>query len=286
MKVRFLVNPSADKGKTAKRWKRMFEGRGEGLDVCVCEEPGDLERAAKNAIDEGVERLVIVGGDGSLNIAVNAIGDRKVELGVLPTGSGNDFARTACVDLVPPERYLEPCKARRIDIGTVGERRFINIFGSGFDADVAKGMQKSSLKGDLGYLTSVLGTLRIFRSPTVIVQTDREDLRLATMSVSVGNGKYHGGMFMLTPDADLADGELDLCLVRKIPKLRFLTLIPTSFKGRHVEIKDAVSMHRFHRMRLTFSHPVYYHVDGEVSDQTHSELQIKILPKALSFVIP
>lgn len=284
MRIRFLVNPSADKGKTAKRWRKMFEGK--GLDVRLCEEPGDLERHAREAIDEGAERLVIVGGDGSLNIAVNVIGDRDVELAVVPTGSGNDFARTAGIDFYPPEHYLEPCNLRRIDLGTVGERRFINIFGSGFDADTAKGMQKSSIKGDLGYLTSVLRTLMRFQSPTVTVQTDREELKLATMSVSVGNGKYHGGMFMLTPDADLTDGELDLCLVRKISRLRFLTLIPTSFKGKHVEVTDVVSMHRFRRMRLAFSHPVYYHVDGEVSDKAHSELQIKILPKALSFVIP
>ena len=262
----------------------MFEGR--GLDVRLCQEPGDLERSANEAIDEGTERLVIVGGDGSLNIAVNAIGDRNVELAVLPTGSGNDFARTAGVSLVPSERYLEPCHTKRIDIGAVGERRFINIFGSGFDADTAKGMQESSIKGDLGYFTSVLRTLMTFQSPTVAVQTDREELKLATMTVSVGNGKYHGGMFMLTPDADLTDGELDLCLVRKISKMRFLTLIPSSFKGKHVEVKDVVSMHRFRRMRLSFSHPVYYHVDGEVSDKAHSELEIKILPRALSFVIP
>ncbi len=245
-----------------------------------------IERFTKQAVVEGVERLVVVGGDGSLNTALNALSEADIELGTIPTGSGNDFARTAGVKFFEPERYLEPCNLRRIDLGKVNDRLFINIFGSGFDADTARRMQLSGIKGDLGYLVAVLRTLGTFRSPTVTVQTDRERLELETMSISVGNGRYHGGMFTLTPDADLADGELDLCLVRKISKLRFISLIPSSFKGKHVEVTDVVSMHRFRRMNLAFSGPVYYHVDGEVSSEPFKELQISVLPRALTFVVP
>ncbi|MBA7628541.1 Diacylglycerol kinase [subsurface metagenome] len=284
IKVRFLINPSAGKGKTRKRWPKFFAGK--DLDFRVCEEAGMIERFTREAVAEGVERLVVVGGDGSLNTALNALSGADIELGTIPTGSGNDFARTAGVEFFEPERYLEPCNLRRIDLGKANDRLFINIFGSGFDADTARRMQLSGIKGDLGYLVAVLRTLGTFRSPTVTVQTDRERLELETMSISVGNGRYHGGMFMLTPDADLADGELDLCLVRKISKLRFISLIPSSFKGKHVEVTDVVSMHRFRRMKLAFSGPVYYHVDGEVSSEPFKELQISVLPRALTFVVP
>jgi len=284
VKVRFLVNPSAGKGKTRKRWRRMFEGK--GLDVRLCAEPGRLGREAGQAVRDGVTRLVVVGGDGSLNAAVNAIRGSRMELAVIPTGSGNDFARMFQIPLLPPERYIEPCNLRRVDLGRVGERLFVNIFGSGFDAEVAKGMQESSLKGDLGYLAAVLRTLMNFRSPRVLVRTDRERLTARTMTVSVGNGRYHGGMFMLTPFAELDDAELDLCLVRRISKSRFLALIPSSLKGRHVEHTDVVSMHRFRRMELHFSRPVYYHVDGEVSPRPLERIEISVLPKALAFVVP
>lgn len=279
-----MINPSAGKGKTGKCWKDMFEGK--ALDVCLCEEPGMIERATRRAVKEGVDRLIIVGGDGSLNTALNALSGADVELGTIPTGSGNDFARTAGVEFAPPEHYLEPCNLSRIDLGKADDRLFANIFGSGFDADTARRMQLSGIKGDLGYLVAVLRTLRVFESPRVTVETDRERLELEVMTVSVGNGRYHGGMFMLTPTADLADGELDLCLVRKISKLRFLRLIPTSFKGKHVEVTDVVSMHRFRRMKLSYSRPVHYHIDGEVSPHAVSELEISVLPDALTFVLP
>lgn len=284
MKVRYLVNPSAGKGKTAKVWHKLFEGK--NLDVVLCQERGMIDAYTRQALADGVTRLVVVGGDGSLNAALNALDGADIELAAVPTGSGNDFVRTAGVEKVEPERYLEPCSIRRIDLGKVQERLFINIFGSGFDADVAKQMQRSRVKGDMGYLVSVLRTLNVFASPKVTVQIDREKVELEVMTVSVGNGRYHGGMFMLTPFADLADGELDLCLVRKIPKLRFLSLIPSSIKGRHVEVTDVVSTRRFSSMKLTYSRPVYYHVDGEPSDEALSEIEISILPGALSFVIP
>ncbi len=284
MKVRFLINPSAGKGKTRKRWPDMFEGK--NLDYRVCEERGMIEHHAREAVKENVSRLVIVGGDGSLNTALNSIGGADIELATVPTGSGNDFVRTADIGYAEPEHYLEPLCTKRIDIGKVENRLFVNIFGSGFDADVARGMQLSSIKGDMGYLVSVLRTLNVFSSPHVVVETDRERVELEAMTVSVGNGRYHGGMFMLTPDADLYDGELELCLVRKISKLRFVSLIPASIKGRHVEVTDVVSMHRFKHMKLHFSRPVYYHIDGEVSDTPLEEIKISILPKALSFVIP
>jgi YegS/Rv2252/BmrU family lipid kinase len=284
MKVRFLINPSADKGRTSKRWPEFFAGK--KLDYMVCEELGMIKRFTREAVKEGVERLVIVGGDGSLNTALNALEGAELQIGVIPSGSGNDFVRTAGVKFAPPERYLEPCSLSRIDLGKVDDRLFANIFGSGFDADTARRMQLSSVKGDLGYLVAVLRTLRVFKSPRVTVETDRERLELEVMTVSVGNGRYHGGMFMLTPTADLADGELDLCLVRKISKLRFISLIPSSFKGKHVEVTDVISMHRFRRMKLSYSRPVYYHIDGEVSPQAVSELEISILPRALTFVVP
>lgn len=284
MKVRFLINPSAGKGKTRKRWPEMFEGK--GLDYRVCEERGMIEHHTREAVEQGVTRLVIVGGDGSLNTALNSLQGADIELATIPTGSGNDFGRTAGVKEVEPECYLEPLNTRRVDIGKVEDRLFANIFGSGFDADVARGMQLSSIKGDMGYLVSVLRTLNVFTSPHVVVEMDRERVELDVMTASVGNGRYHGGMFMLTPDADLYDGELELCLVRKISKLRFISLIPKSVKGKHVEVTDVVSMHRFKHMKLTYSRPVYYHIDGEVSPTPLQEIEISLLPKALSFVIP
>jgi diacylglycerol kinase (ATP) len=284
VKVRYLVNPSAGKGKTGKHWRQMFAGK--GLDVRLCDEVGMIEHYTEEAVSQGIKRIVIVGGDGSLNTAINALHGADVEMAIVPTGSGNDFIRTAGIDYAEPECYLEPLSTRRIDLGKVGDRLFVNIFGSGFDADVARGMQQNRWKGDFGYFIEVMKTLSRFKSPRVTMETDSEKLELDAMTVSVGNGRWHGGMFMLTPDADLTDGELDLCLVRKIPKLRFLTLVPTSVKGKHVEITDVVSIHRFKHMKLSFSRPVNYHIDGEVSPEIVEQVEISILPKALSIVVP
>jgi len=284
VRTRFLVNPSAGKGRTGKKWKHWFAGK--NLDVELCSKAGQIKEATRRALAEGVDRLILVGGDGSLNSALNAIDNANVELGVIPTGSGNDFVRSIGVTMVEPETYLKPCNVRRIDIGQANGVRFINIFGSGFDAEVARAMRASSLKGDLGYFVSVLRTLSKFNSPEVKVKTDTQTLHLETMTISVGNGRYHGGMFMLTPNAELTDAQLDLCLVKKLPKLRFLFLLPTAIKGKHTEITDLVLMHRFRQMKLSFSHPVYYHVDGEVSDKAFREIELSVIPKAINFVTP
>lgn len=287
MSAVIIINPVAGKGKAVKLWERLSKKVKSRIELFFSQYPGHIMKIAKEMLRKKIKRIILVGGDGSVNEAANALVNTQGEIGVIPAGSGNDFIKMFGMKLFDMESYITSPRVVKIDTGLVNEKRyFVNIFGAGFEANVAKKMRESKFKGTAAYIDSVLKTLKEFKPPKMYMNVDGRELEAEPVIASVGNGRYHGSIFKLTPFAEINDGFLDVCVVKSLSKPRFLFYVPKAVKGTHYWIKRYVCMLRGKRVRIKFDKPVYYQLDGEVSNNPQKEFFLRILPSSLRVVLP
>ncbi len=291
MKIAFVINPEAGKGNTKAVWNRLKERVKskvkEKIIEIFSEYPGHIIEIVRSLLKEGIRRIVVVGGDGSLNEAINGAYGKKAEIGIIPTGSGNDFVKMLGFKKVGIKEYIGTEKTIEVDGVLVNNHRFfINIFGIGFEARVAKKMRESKFKGDLAYLDAVFKTLKEFKPVHMRINIDGYVIDTEPVIASAGNGRFHGGMFVLTPFAELNDGLIDFCIVKKLSKPKFLFYIPKAVKGTHYRIKRYVKILKGRFIKILCSEPLYYEMDGEVSENPEKEFVLKIFPKAFKILLP
>lgn len=238
-----------------------------------------------------------VGGDGTLHEVANAIlkaGDPDATLGLIPFGTGNDFARgvglfggieKACLTLALG-------KTARLDVGTVegsGIEQpyyFLVASGVGFVADTAKTVNEGVrwLHGAPAYVYGALRTLKSFQPLPLTIQFDEEAPRSReTMLVSISNVATTGGGMRIAPGARPDDGCLDICLVSRIAKSDLVKQLPGVFAGRHVN-HPAVSMYKAGTICIETEKPAQLWIDGEVIGATPAKFSVK--PAMLPFMLP
>ncbi len=290
-----ILNPAASRGGAARSWPaaaRVLDRAGLRYRLVVTAAPGHATTLAETAEAEGHTAAVAVGGDGTVHEVANGLlqaigGDGRptLPLGIIPVGSGNDFAKLVGVPPAPnpAARHLLGATVRAVDAGRVGNRFFTNGVGVGFDASVAiEARRVPHLKGMAMYGWAVLRVLRAHRSVRMRVELDGTDLgeRPRTL-VTVGNGACHGGGFWICPAAQIDDGLLDICTADAFSRTELLRLLPHVLRGSHVG-RAGVEMHRARRVRITSSEPLPVHADGEIVAEAAHELEIEVLPGRLT----
>lgn len=296
-----VVNPTAGRGRCARalpKIRRILAERGVDATYLFTTCRGDAERMARESIARGARLVVAVGGDGTLHEVANAIlktpGDPDVTLGLVPFGTGNDFARAvglfdgvekACLALAEGKRT-------RLDIGAVEgcgiepPYYFLVAAGVGFVADTAKTVNEGIrwLHGAPAYIYGALKTLKRFQPLPLTIQFDNgEPKALSAMLVSVSNVATTGGGMRIAPDARPDDGYLDICLVSRISKSELVKQLPGVFAGRHVG-HPAVSIVKAATVRIETEKPADLWIDGEVIGTTPANFTIK--PAALPIMLP
>lgn len=264
--VRFLVNPSSGRGTGASHLDRIrvLASRADA-GLVVSRKVEDLAASARRAAEDGVERLLVVGGDGTMHHATQGLAGTSCALGVIPLGTGNDLAATLGI---PPDvdaavkRALEG-EIRLIDLARVGETYCVGYAGVGFDSEVtrfANGVKL--LKGPLVYFYSVIHTLVTFEPPWMKVVYDEGVFEGKVMFVTVNNLHRFGGGMRIAPDAEIDDGLLDLVIVREIPRATLLSVFPKVYGGKHVG-HPAVLMARTRRAEITLGRGMTMYGGGE-----------------------
>jgi len=292
MKTALIVNPVSGKGKSLDilpdviKWSRQ---RHVDLQLYTTTQSGEGTRMARLARLDGCERIAVLGGDGTLNEAAQALLDSDCVMGVIPGGSGNDFFKMINENSHVSKKALLSSALETaflgtpliIDVGLINDRPFINTVGIGFDADVARYVARSKyLSGFFAYLVGVFQVWRQFKAIPLAIQLDRHFIDTDVTLVSVGNGQSSGGGFRLTPQAKLDDGLLDACIIESLPKFKMLQHLPKTLKGTHTRL-PFVKMFRSQKIVIKSQVPFNIHIDGEILQDTLTEIEIKLHPKRL-----
>ena len=294
--VSMFVNPIAGRGRAVRRLQRiktLFAESGVVISVVESRSAGDIEMAVAESVKAGARKVIVAGGDGSVHEAVNGIlqAGSNASLGIVPTGTGNDFAK-ACG--VPPdwehatrlltERLAAGAPTRTIDVGRMNDRYFANGAGIGFDAKATRIAESIRLPiGNLVYLLAILRCMYDgIATPELVIQSGDDIWRGPVTLVSISNGPWAGGMFHIAPMANNADGVLDLLLAKPVSRTRIFSLLPRLIQGRHMNEPEIVH-HLVRTVNVTAAAAVESHLDGELQPpQTHFE--IEVLPAALNLL--
>jgi diacylglycerol kinase (ATP) len=293
-----ILNPTADRGSAAARlpaiiaWAETYRA-----EVALTSAPGDATRLAQDAARAGRTPIVAVGGDGTIHEVVVGILSTgcDVALGVVPAGSGNDFA-TATLHIPPAlEDALAVAltgRVRRLDVARLNDGWMLNSFGAGIDANAAwdavslRNQPQMPLRGPALYTFAALRQiiLHYHRLPHLeITCDDRPVSHGPTLLAAVMIGPTAGGGYRFAPDALSDDGLLDMCISRRMLRPKVLVALMLLKQGRHTGLRE-IRMLRGRQIRLQSAQPIQIHVDGEL--RTGQRFDIQIAPGALAVMAP
>ncbi len=300
-KTRLIFNPVSDRHRSRRKVDalRAATERVGGLEWVQTERPGHAVELAERAALEGARLVVAVGGDGTVHEVLNGLirlpPEKRPAMGVVPLGSGNDFAFASRISTdarVALERALggEP---RPVDVAQITDaagrsRYFGNSAGLLFDAAVnIESHRIRRVHGFAMYLTAtVRAMLRSFEPTHLKITTDGRVAEHDLLMLTLGNGPREGGGFMATPHAINDDGELDCTMIRPLSRLMMAPMLLSVMRGTHGR-SGRVSMSRFRTMTIQADRAVPVHLDGELwadYDADVRQLEVTILPAALQVI--
>jgi YegS/Rv2252/BmrU family lipid kinase len=300
-KVKIILNPMADMSNawTVANDLRPIIAEYGNADWSGTVYPTHATELAKQAGEQGYDMVIAMGGDGTVHEVVNGLMQipekTRPIMGVVPVGSGNDFAHSIGVPMQSDHALAHALKGEpsTVDIGLMTDENgrqeyFDNTVGVGFDAVVTIRSHKLPIvRGFLMYLTAVIQTIILNHEPAKMkMEADGESWEQTNLMVAVCNGPREGGGFMVAPDAKNSDGILNYMMISKCSRTMMFRLIPEVMNGTHGRF-DLVKMGTCQRFSLTSERPVYIHADGEIYTSFGSNLHnvaFEILPAALKVV--
>lgn len=231
---------------------------------------------------ESYTDLVVLGGDGTINEAVNGLKyDRPVS--IIPCGSGNDFCKNLHLGKTLEEQIqvVDHGIPVKIDLGLCNGRKFVNGVGVGFDGQIVADMEarKTLLRGPSKYYYFVLRILASYKARIFNYQVDDQRYEKPLILLCIGNGTTFGGSFKLIPDSSLIDGKLDICEISKISPLKRFLNIHRLQRGTHGVLK-AVKFHQAETIKIEENPSLFAHIDGEFFG--NPPFEFKVLPSALT----
>jgi YegS/Rv2252/BmrU family lipid kinase len=297
-----IINPNADMGnawRQAADLRPIIEEHG-GADWAGTVYPTHATDLALQAAEEGYELVISVGGDGTMHEVLNGLmqvpAERRPRLGLVPVGSGNDFAHNLGVAPSVPEALQRALTGapRAVDIGVVedgrGRREYWgNVLGIGFDATVTiRSHALPLLRGFLMYLVAVLQTIMLDHvAPNLAFSSDEETWEARKLMLVISNGAREGGGFYVSPTAKPDDGVFQYTCIDHVSRPMMFRLIPEVMRGTHGRF-DSVRMGSLRSLSLEADRPLHIHLDGEIYagfGTSVRQLKVELLPGALQVVL-
>jgi diacylglycerol kinase (ATP) len=298
-KIKIILNPMADMGnawRVARDLRSITEEHG-GVDWSGTVYPGHAIELAKQSV--GYDLVIAMGGDGTVHEVMNGLmqipEDKRPILGVVPVGSGNDFAHGIDASTTPTEalKYAINGEPSTVDLGLMTDQHgrkeyFDNTLGIGFGAIVTiRSHRLPLLRGFIMYLSAVLQTIMLDHNPIAMqIETDNEKWNQKVIYLVLCNGPREGGGFLIAPDAKIDDGILHYAMITDVSRPMMLRIVPEVMKGTHGRFKQ-VKMGTCKKFTLTADRPLYIHADGEIFTGPGTDLRqvsFEILPKALKVI--
>jgi diacylglycerol kinase (ATP) len=287
MKSRMLLNPSSGRGRGGRALASLARlCQRHGIAIEESGSADDLARRARRAADEGVERLLVAGGDGTWHWAAQGLAGSECALAPIPLGTGNDLARELGYPLDAERAFAAALAGARdrIDLGRIGERYFCGVAGVGFDAAVAEYARTRvrRLRGPIVYAWATLASLATYRPPNVRLSSDGGDFEGPVFLVAFANTSHYGGGMRIAPSADPRDGRLDVVVLTRTSKGRLLRVFPKVYRGAHVD-DPSVRIFRATVAEVSFDAEQLVNADGEFAGRVaDAALQFSVAPAALA----
>jgi YegS/Rv2252/BmrU family lipid kinase len=280
-----IVNPVAGHG-AAKRVWRQISAVTRSWDCATSEGPGHTRELAQTAVQDGYERVIAVGGDGTVSEAASGLAHSSAILGIVPAGTGNDIAHNLAIprDALAAANLAGSAAPRCLDLCEVTTRDrtayCLNVAGFGFDAKVARRVNHMPklLGGTLPYVAGVLHTLWQYSAPMMRISIDDRKLERRVFLVAVGNCPTYGGGMRIVPAAQPDDGLLDVCVVNDLSRFEVLRILPRLYSGGHVS-HPAVELFRCRSITADADGGVLCQADGELLGELPA--RFAVLPGAL-----
>ena len=299
--AKIIVNPVAGAYSTRRKWPRissLLKHAGLSFDYEYTEGAGHAIELARAAASDGYRYIVAVGGDGTVNEVANGIlrssSPTETSLGVVSTGTGSDFARSAGI----PRDYTKAClflassRRRLIDVGVVEfkskgqtlQRFFLNVAGVGFDAVVVEVTEKMPkyFGGTIPYLGGLFRSMFSYRNKLVTLSVGNRVESKRILNAVVANGSYVGGGMHIAPKAELSDGLLDMVIIGDVGKFELLKALPMVYKGTHIN-HPKVTVEQVTRISIESSERVLVYADGELLGECPASFWV--MPAALRIVV-
>jgi len=293
-RVFVIFNPRSGRGRGAQFVAPVLDALSEheGVEHALTTGPGDEERLAAEAIGRGFSTLVAVGGDGTWSNVGNAIlkSGRPVKLGLVPGGTGCDLAKSLGIpakDVRAAGRVILDGHTRRIDVGRIEERYFLNIAGFGYDiAVIEDSWTVGYLEGEFLYLYCAIRQLGSFPGFPVEVAVDGgPSVHHELLMLILANARVFGGGFQIAPDADLGDGRLDVMAFRNMGFWERVGIMVKLLRGTH-RASPQVAVSTASSLTLRFPSPPAYETDGEWNRAKSVEVRVEAIPGALQVLVP
>jgi diacylglycerol kinase (ATP) len=287
--IALLTNPTAGKGRglrTAAIALPRLREAGFSVRSLVGRDADEALELAQRSVADGVEALVVVGGDGMVHLALQALVGTTTRLGIIPAGTGNDVARYLGISRSDPQRAADVVigsRTRTIDTARAGPKHFVTVLAAGFDAKVnerANGMRWP--RGQLRYTLATMAELRVFEPLPYTLELDGRLVHLDAMLVAVGNGPSFGGGLRITEGAVIDDGLLDVVIIKTMSKPDLVRTYPKLYTGGHTKHPQ----YEHHRVRsVTVAAPgVVGYADGERVGAL--PLTVDVQPRSLTVLVP
>ena len=248
---------------------RRLEEMGHTPTLCLTGGPGHATELARDAAQSGADMVLAVGGDGTVHETALGLAGTSCVLAVMPSGSGNDFARgIGCPTLADGLRALRTGKDFPVDVGTLNGKLFFNSVGLLASGEVSGRADRIwRVLGNIRYRLAAVTALLAYKGQPVRWTLHGREGQTETRAgdylfAEICNGPTTGGGFRFTPDAKLGDGLLDACLIKPVPLLTAFGLLPAAGSGKKLD-HPAISVDQCTRLEFAVDRPVAYHLDGE-----------------------
>ncbi|ERJ11530.1 diacylglycerol/lipid kinase family protein [Haloplasma contractile] len=288
MRYLFAVNPASGKGKALlkmEKLKRYLDQ--DGFDYMTFQtKPTHYASKLRTLIlTESITHVFAVGGDGTASEVLNAIIGLDVLFGIIPFGTGNDFARLLKIPNKTKEVFnmIKKNHSDYIDVGKANDQYFLNYISFGLDAEISHNSEKYKrfMPGGSAYVVGLFKTLFKYKPTRLSINNHEEELILTT----IHNGTYYGGGMKISPYAKLDDGLFELCVIKGVSKFKLLFIFPTIFSGKHVHFKQYVSFKQNDHYTIVPQEEVMMGIDGETV-KINESITVETIKKTVKLIQP
>ena len=304
MKTKLIVNPTAGRGNVEKLLpmvQRKLEEEGITYDLTLSQYPGQAKILAQQAKEAGYRRIIVCGGDGTVSEVINTLIKTDIALGIIPLGIGNDLARNLGIkeEIDFACHTLKHGKIKEIDVIKIGDNKYYGAVGGiGFDAEVVSFVNRwkrfvPRIFIYPFYMSAILMQIVVSRLQKVRIKYDGNSFSGQILMACFGNTGSYARVIKITPFALVNDGLLDICIVKKVGKLRIVVLFLRSlikalpFRMPEVKIYQQIPRVEVHQARKVYVEsdtPLPFHGDAEIISRT--PLSLEVVPQALKVVVP